>query len=182
MASTRCRRWACLAAVVVVAAALVLARALNGGDLGVADAVRGVPASGWAASTGAADGEYPQTHADTQGASSPPIGVEPISTDELVARVGDASGRREWVTEADVSRTAAEVLDGYAQRGDTVLAHAGWLDLLGSVWGCAVSGPGWVDLCFVEREGETQSRVVVMRMEVDRWEEAYGDAWVAQDP
>lgn len=181
MASTRCRgRLALLAALALATlavAASVLGEAGTGSavpaPVSVADSSGEVPAGG--DSGGAADGE-----AGGSGADAPSEGTRagdaPGGVDGLVAEAGgSAVPRREWSVDEGVSRAAGDLLENYAARGDTTLAHAGWLDLLGSVWGCTVVGPGWVDLCFVERQGEDASRVSVLRMEVDQWREAYGN-------
>ncbi|WP_301829862.1 hypothetical protein [uncultured Parolsenella sp.] len=190
MASTRCRGRLALLAVLALAALAVAACVLGEAGAGsavpapvsVADSSGEVPAGG--DSGGAADGEAggsgepdapgaPGADAPSEGTRA---GDAPGGVDGLVAEAGgSAVPRREWSVDEGVSRAAGDLLENYAARGDTTLAHAGWLDLLGSVWGCTVVGPGWVDLCFVERQGEDASRVSVLRMEVDQWREAYGN-------
>lgn len=175
MASTRCRGRLALLAVLALAALAVAACVLGEAGAGsavpapvsMADSSGEVPAGG--DSGGAADGE-------AGGSGEPDAPGAPGGVDGLVAEAGgSAVPRREWSVDEGVSRAAGDLLENYAARGDTTLAHAGWLDLLGSVWGCTVVGPGWVDLCFVERQGEDASRVSVLRMEVDQWREAYGN-------
>ena len=55
---------------------------------------------------------------------------------------------------------AEEVLAQYRANGTCLLMQAGYLDLLGNVWGCVTEGPGWVDVCVVE---EVQDEMCVVR-------------------
>lgn len=80
--------------------------------------------------------------------------------------------RLEWQVKLDVVGCATQVVEGYRQAG-AVLVHAGWVDLLGRVWGCVASGPGWVDVCLVRETDAGSSEVEVARMEVAEWERAY---------
>lgn len=70
--------------------------------------------------------------------------------------------------------TAEEAVGRYRDLAGVVLVRAGYLDLVGNVWGCVVSGPGWVEVCLVEERGEGESVVTTMRMEAEAWGEAYG--------
>lgn len=181
MASIRCRRRSAVFLVaLLVVACLGLFAALFGGrgdvvgtDGGSGDAMSAageVGATGATADTAAADGTDASESADeTTGSGS----SDASSTSEGAA--GSLTERRVWNVDTDVAQTAKDVLEGYEVRGDTSLARAGWLDLLGGVWGCAVVGPGWVDVCFVERQEDEGSRVTSLRMEVERWREAYGN-------
>lgn len=74
-----------------------------------------------------------------------------------------------------VVEAAREVLDEYRSQGEVVLAHAGWIDLLGRTWGCAVRGPSWSELCLVCEAGEG-SRVTTVRMEVAEWRDSHAEA------
>lgn len=82
--------------------------------------------------------------------------------------------RTEREVSGSVQDAARDLLEGYAARGGSVLVRAGWLDLLGRTWGCVVSGAGWVDVCLVTERGEEVSEVLVLRMEGEEWERAYG--------
>lgn len=119
----------------------------------------------------------------TGGASSPPL---PDGGD---ANLGVSSGAGSLgglalsapsstsVREVDlgVVEAAREVLDEYRSQGEVVLAHAGWIDLLGRTWGCVVRGPSWSELCLVCEAGEG-SRVTTVRMEVAEWRDSHAEA------
>lgn len=80
--------------------------------------------------------------------------------------------RNEYAAALDVPACARRVVEGYREAG-AVLVRAGWVDLLGRVWGCVVSGPGWVDVCLVREVGDAASEVEVARMEVEAWGRSY---------
>ena len=65
--------------------------------------------------------------------------------------------RATWFLEARLVDAASGVLDEYRDAGTYGLVQSGYLDLLGNVWGCAVtSQSGWVELVFVDaRDGGT---------------------------
>ncbi len=72
--------------------------------------------------------------------------------------------------EGNVVQAASAELERYRLRGDCVLCRAGYLDLLGDVWGCLVQGPGWVEMCVVEEhEDGIRSTVRTVRMEEEEW-------------
>ena len=167
MASTRCRRRTrlVLAGVFVVALAVLLAgfvaRGLSAGADGAV--VGGVPS---------ATGNQPGTTAVDELARS---------LAELVPDLGEALERgggtvSERSLDADLSSAAATLLEEYEEQPGTLLAHSGWLDLTGRVWGCVVLGPGWVDVCLAE-DGQAHegTRVQTLRMEVSEWRDSYGD-------
>ena len=67
-----------------------------------------------------------------------------------------------------VEQVAVDLLASYRDARDCVLASSGYLDLLGSVWGCVVHGGDWVDVCIVSASGsEGICEVHVMRLERD---------------
>lgn len=67
----------------------------------------------------------------------------------------------------ELSVAAEEVVAGYERTGTCLLHHAGYLDHDGSVWGCVVEGPGWVDVCVVSGSAEGgRSLVRTVRLEV----------------
>ena len=71
--------------------------------------------------------------------------------------------------------TSCDLVRRYRDEADCLLRQAGYLDLLGRVWGCVVEGPGWVDVCVVrEHAQDERCTVSVARMEVKAWEERYG--------
>ena len=73
---------------------------------------------------------------------------EPVSYDRAPLGV-----RATWEVPRDLPNLAQEVLQQYESQGDLVLHHADYLDLLGNVWACAVSGPLWVELVVIQDEG-----------------------------
>ena len=94
---------------------------------------------------------------------------------ELPEEVAGAPVRREESERAGgVAEVASALVGEYRELGGAVVAHAGYLDLLGNVWGMVVMGPGWVDLCLVsERSGDT-CELTRLRMEAEEWERSYG--------
>ena len=86
--------------------------------------------------------------------------------EELGSGVSAATAASSVVTAEcalDIHDEGAELLEGYADRGDCVLAQSGYLDLLGRSWGCVVQGEGWVDICIVQEglNGEGSTRSVI---------------------
>jgi len=73
----------------------------------------------------------------------------------------------------DVCDEGTELLEGYADGGDCVLAQSGYLDLLGRSWGCVIQGEGWVDICIVQEgpSGEGSTRSVIHMDATDAAEE-----------
>ncbi len=61
--------------------------------------------------------------------------------------------RATWEVPDDLPSLAQEALRQYEAQGDLVLHHADYLDLLGNVWACVVSGPSWVELVVIQDEG-----------------------------
>lgn len=167
MASTRCRRRTRLVLVGVFAAALV---ALIAGFV-----ARGLSAG----ADGAAVGDVPSATGDQPGTTAADGLARSLA--ELVPDLGEAleqggSTVSERSLDADLSSAAATLLEEYEEEPGTLLAHSGWLDLTGHVWGCVVLGPGWVDVCLAE-DGRAHegTRVQTLRMEVSEWRDSYGD-------
>ena len=77
-----------------------------------------------------------------------------------------------WTAAGDLPEVASSVLVDYQDAGSCVLVHAGYLDLLGNVWCCTVTGDGWVDTCFVSERGEA-CEVRRQRVEIAKVEDAY---------
>ncbi|MCH4180166.1 MAG: hypothetical protein PHR15_03855 [Atopobiaceae bacterium] len=157
---------------VALVALLVVARLLASGSVGTSEAAATSPGEGTSpvtvpATAGTAVGT------DTSGgdgADAVPAYGDP--TDATEGSVGDVT---RWESADDVGAAASALLEGYRDGSvPAVLVQAGYLDLLGDVWGCTVRGPAWVDVCLVAEAGGGSS-VRVLRMEVDRWEELYGD-------
>ena len=91
--------------------------------------------------------------------------------------MGDIEGGQwEWRTSSqDLPQAAAELLEGYQASQDCVLRYAGYLDVFGNVWGCAVEGSGWVDVCVVGESWDGKSSTVgTLRLDAGDWEAAYG--------
>jgi hypothetical protein len=74
------------------------------------------------------------------------------------------------LVEGDVGQIATRLLVSYRSEGSCVLAHAGYLDLLGCVWGCVVRGDRWVDICVVSQRDDG-CQVDVTRLDVDEVED-----------
>lgn len=116
----------------------------------------------------------------TGGASSPPLpdgGDANLGVSSGVESLGDlafSAPSSTSVREVDlgVAETAREVLGEYRSQGEVVLAHAGWIDLVGRTWGCVVRGPSWSELCLV-CEASEGSRVTTVRMEVAEWRDSH---------
>lgn len=119
----------------------------------------------------------------TGGASSPPLPDGSDANLGVLSGVGNLGGlalsapSSTSVREVDlgVVEAAREVLGEYRSQGEVVLAHAGWIDLLGRTWGCVVRGSSWSELCLVCEAGEG-SRVTTVRMEVAEWRDSHAEA------
>ena len=119
----------------------------------------------------------------TGGASSPPLPDGGDANLGVLSGAGSLGGlalsapSSTSVREVDlgVVEAAREVLGEYRSQGEVVLAHAGWIDLLGRTWGCVVRGPSWSELCLVCEAGEG-SRVTTVRMEVAEWRDSHAEA------
>ena len=87
--------------------------------------------------------------------------------DEAIPVVGVTSASDVTVRSetGEVEQVATRLLTSYRDERDCVLAEAGYLDLLGSVWGCVVQGDQWVDICVIEQVDEAFCRVHVMRLD-----------------
>ena len=70
---------------------------------------------------------------------------------------------------------AIGVLEGYRARGDCALAHAGYLDLAGDVWGCVIQGDGWADIVVVSARGSKEPDVRTVHLDAHEWEELHGE-------
>lgn len=119
----------------------------------------------------------------TGGASSPPLPDGSDASLGVLSGIGNLGGlalsapSSTSVREVDlgVVEAAREVLGEYRSQGEVVLAHAGWIDLLGRTWGCVVRGSSWSELCLVCEAGEG-SRVTTVRMEVAEWRDSHAEA------
>lgn len=82
-----------------------------------------------------------------------------------VAGVTSASDVTVRSETGEVEQVATRLLTSYRDERNCALAEAGYLDLLGSVWGCVVQGDQWVDICVIEQVDEASCRVHVMRLD-----------------
>ena len=67
--------------------------------------------------------------------------------------------RASWEVALSLPDMAAQVLQTYEEQGDIVLHYGGYLDFLGNVWACAVSGPSWVEVVVVQDQGGEEAYV-----------------------
>ena len=89
---------------------------------------------------------------------------------------GSTDGLRTTVERGGVEQVATRLLCTYRDTGECVLASAGYLDLLGSVWGCVVEGDGWVEVCLVcEQSQDDACTVSVLHMEPNEIAQVMGD-------
>ena len=134
-----------------------------GGGGGLASSIEPLPWTGGASSLPLSDGSDANLGV-LSGAGS--LGGLPLSAPSSTP-----------VREVDlgVVEAAREVLGECRSQGEVVLAHAGWIDLLGRTWGCVVRGPSWAELCLVCEAGEG-SRVTTVRMEVAEWRDSHAEA------
>lgn len=95
---------------------------------------------------------------------------EQIDSQDLLSGVTSGQGATRSLVEGDVGQVATRLLVSYRSEGSCVLAHAGYLDLLGCVWGCVVRGDGWVDICVVSQRDDG-CQVDVTRLDVDEVED-----------
>ena len=80
------------------------------------------------------------------------------------------------VQEGGVEQVATRLLGEYRDRGDCVLAEAGYLDLVGSVWGCVVYGGSWSEVCVVNGQADGAGcAVYVLHMDADDLRALVGD-------
>lgn len=90
--------------------------------------------------------------------------LEPVSS--LGLTYGDAVSGEGTLVSGDLPTVAQGLVLDYRSQGNCLLRHAGYLDLLGNVWGCVVQGPKWVDVCVVSQgNGESESVVRIERLE-----------------
>lgn len=89
---------------------------------------------------------------------------------------GGTDGLRTTLEQGGVEQVATRLLCTYRDTGECVLASSGYLDLLGSVWGCVVEGDGWVEVCLVcERSQDDACKVIVLHMEPNEIAQVMGD-------
>jgi len=79
-------------------------------------------------------------------------------------------GTSSWHSDLSLTDQARGMLLAYQERGDCVLAHADYLDLMGRTWGCVVQGEGWVEICLVQEASSGGSDVHVTELSASDWE------------
>lgn len=168
MASTRSRRCLRTLAILIATAAFALMTigyvAMGAAEKGGAQRDAGCPAEDEGSRTGPVD-------LWEEAGTGPSSGTFP----ESLQGDEDPSQRDVLLVDEDVVDVAADLLRGYRDRQDALLAYGGWVDLTGNAWGCVVQGPGWVEVRLVSAEGSTGgSKVETIRMEVSEWRDAYG--------
>lgn len=67
--------------------------------------------------------------------------------------------RASWEVALSLPDMATQVLQTYEEQGDIALHYGGYLDFLGNVWACAVSGPSWVEVVVVQDQGGEEASV-----------------------
>ena len=67
--------------------------------------------------------------------------------------------RASWEVALSLPDMAAQVLQTYEEQGDIALHYGGYLDFLGNIWACAVSGPSWVEVVVVQDQGGEEAYV-----------------------
>lgn len=89
---------------------------------------------------------------------------------------GGTDGLRTTLEQGGVEQVATRLLCTYRDTGECVLASSGYLDLLGSVWGCVVEGDGWVEVCLVcEQSQDDACKVSVLHMGPNEIAQVMGD-------
>ncbi len=173
MASTRSRRICAVA----VAAALVLGAAVacmapqaqNPPERGGEEA--GGPA-------GNAGGEGGERNGKDEGGEGQDAAVTEGSAPFDVRL--SAAGTYAYKTAKPLERSASLLVCQYRDLGTCLVLHAGYIDLLGNVWGCVVEGPGWVDVCVVSGESDDGSVVRIERMDPHD-EEGFAQSLVGEE-
>lgn len=90
--------------------------------------------------------------------------------DEGAGLFAGATAERCWDSELSLREEAERVLNEADERDDCVLAHAGYLDFSGRVWGCVMQGSSWVEICVAWARAEgSGSEVRVWRISADEF-------------
>ena len=168
MARRTIRRWvseACMAVACVVALVALCLMCWRGWRA----TRRSLDAGGSATREQEGERRTERSEAD-EGASRGGHGVLPHdrgdgTSSDPVAEILSAADATVHEETGEVEQVATRLLVSYRDARNCALAEAGYLDLLGSVWGCVVQGDGWVDVCIVEQTTESSCRVHVMRLD-----------------
>lgn len=97
----------------------------------------------------------------------------PSQEDELAAELLSSAETVVEERPGEVISVATEVAEAYGERGDCLLAQAGYLDLAGNVWSCLAYGGDWAEVCVVAggEDGE-KCEVRIWRLESEEVEAA----------
>ena len=93
----------------------------------------------------------------------------------LAGRLPGGAREETKVVEGEVAAVASGVLEEYAARGDCALAEAGYLGILGDVWGCVVYGGDWSEVCVVRKSATEESEVLTWRIDAEELAGVVGD-------
>lgn len=161
------RQSACVGALVLTVAAAVALACLAWRDgptsPDAGSAVNGARVGGEAVGGSAAD-ESDQASRGVRDDGSDPEGD--AGSQGVSSELPQGGGAARTLVEGDVVQVATDLLVSYRAQGSCVLAHAGYLDLLGNVWGCVVRGDQWVDVCIVRRR-DGACQVDVTRLDAE---------------
>jgi len=116
-----------------------------------------------ASSLYAARARSPDADRDDPGAGSiglGPIGAVPAIPAEL------EQGRTIEHSELPLVREASRRLEAYRDAGSCSVECAGYLDMLGNVWGCLIQGEGWAEILVIGGEEDGSSTVQTIRLGV----------------
>ena len=154
MASTRCRGLlaTCVACVLVVVAACAVVSVV-----GTSPKVGSEPGSNEPVDKQgtADDSERSQNDGDAREGAAADAVLEG-KLDVLAA----PEGTRRFEVPSRIDRVASALVGVYRKTHVCLVREAGYLDLLGDVWGCVMEGPGWVDLCLVSASDDEQGSAV----------------------
>mgnify|MGYP004619409695 FL=1 len=95
--------------------------------------------------------------------------------ESLAGRLPGGAREETKVVEGEVAAVASGVLEEYAARGDCALAEAGYLGILGEVWGCVVYGGDWSEVCVVRKSAMEESEVLTWRIDAEELAGVVGD-------
>lgn len=87
-----------------------------------------------------------------------------------VPQVGSKSGSGSWEVSLSLPDAGSQLIQEYQELHDCSLVRSGYLDLFGNVWGMAVQGAGWSEVCVIqEKEGDQSCVVTLFYMDATEW-------------
>ena len=95
--------------------------------------------------------------------------------ESLPGRLSGGAREEARTVAGEVATVASDVLEEYAARGDCALAEAGYLGILGDVWGCVVYGGDWSEVCVVRKSATGESEVLTWRIDAEELAGVVGD-------